>query len=160
MLAAAFALALAAAQAGDTYADEAGGDEEHPPHVLLAAWGGGAFQTGQSGGSSALYGGEAAWAFSSLDLGVAGYAYRKLPDATREWTPVALARLTQRFQTARNVEAAFTIGLGAGRVDHWQTWFQVALGIRAGAGPLFLAGEIGLEQLNQFRLAAGVGVRF
>ena len=52
------------------------------------------------------------------------------------------------------------LGLGAARPDAWQAWFQFAFGLRLGLGPLFLAGELGFEQLDLFRLAAGLGVRF
>ncbi len=160
MIAAVLALALAAAQAEDPWPEEEEAQEEHPPHVLVTAWGGGAFATTGSSRESSLLGAEAAWAFQTLDLGVAGYAYRHLPDATREWSPVTLVRLTQRFETRRGVEAAFTVGLGAGRTDHWRAWYQLALGVRVGSGPLYLAGEFGFEQLNQVRLAAGLGARF
>ena len=160
MIAAALAVALAVAQADDPYADGPEGEDEHPARVLVSAWGGSAFTTGADSGSAPLLGGEVAWAFDTVDVGVAGYGYRKLPDATREWTPVAMLRLTQRFDTGRGFEAAFTVGLGAGRPDRWEAWYLIALGVRAGAGPLFIAGELGLEQLNQLRLAAGVGVRF
>lgn len=159
MIAAALALALAAAQADDAYPYEAG-EEERRPRVIFTAWGGSAFATGSSGGNSTLLGAEASWAFQSLDLGVAGYGYRRLPDAAREWTPVAMVRLTQRVEAGHGIEAAFTLGFGAGRPDRWEAWYQIALGVRAASGPLFLAGELGLEQLNQIRLAAGVGVRF
>ncbi len=162
MIAALLALALVAAQADDPYADEAEPEAEHPPRVLVAVWGGSAIATGgdSAGHSSSLAGAEVAWAFDQLDVGVAGYEYRRLPDATREWSPVAMVRLTQRLDVRRNLQAAFTLGLGAGRVEHWEAWYQIAFGFRAGSGPLFVAGEFGLEQLNQIRLAAGVGVRF
>lgn len=135
-------------------------DEEGGKRVLLSVWGGEAFATGGNGRSSALLGGEAAWAFESLDLGVAGYGYRSLIDAKREWTPVLLLRLTQRFHTRRGLEAAFTFGVGAGRPDDWMAWFQVALGVRVNLGPLFLGGELAFEQYDLLRLAAGLGVAF
>ncbi len=158
--AAALALSLAVAQADDAYPAYEEDEGEARPHVLLSAWGGTALGEGGSGRSSTILGGEAAWAFESLDLGVAGYGYQRLPDSSREWTPVALLRITQRFRTGRSVEAAFTFGIGAGRPDGWTAWYQVAIGGRADLGPMFLGGEIAFEQLDILRLAAGLGVRF
>ncbi len=156
MIALALALSLAAAQGDDYYPEPA---EEPQSHVLLAAWGGTALENAGTGRSSTLLGGEAAWTFESLDLGVAGYGYQRLPNSTREWTPVALVRLTQRFLVRRDVEAALTFGAGAGRPDGWQAWFQIALGARVNLGPMFIAGELAFEQLDVLHLAAGVGVR-
>lgn len=135
-------------------------EDEGRRRVRLSLWGGEAFDTGGNGRSSTLLGGEAAWAFDSLDLGAAGYGYRSLRDAEREWTPVLLLRLTERFRTRRGVEAAFTFGVGAGRPDDWVAWFQVALGVRIDLGPLFLGGELAFEQYDLLRLAAGLGVAF
>ncbi len=160
MIAAALALSLAVAQADDPYQGDLEAEDEARPHVLLTAWGGTVLGSGGSGRSSTVLGGEAAWAFESLDLGIAGFGYRRLADATREWTPVALLRVTQRFRARRGVEAAFTLGLGAGRPDHWTAWYQVAIGARADFGPMFVAGELGFEYLDLLRLAAGLGVRF
>ena len=56
-------------------------------------------------------------------------------------------------------EAGFTFGGGAARVNGWQAWFQVALGLRVDLGPVFLAGEIGFEQNSLIDLAAGVGLK-
>jgi hypothetical protein len=134
--------------------------EESPRRIRLTAWGGEALASGGSGHGSALYGGEAAWAFDSIDLGVAGYGYRSIEDATRAWTPVVLLRLTERFLTRKGVEAAFTFGVGAGRPRDWTAWFQVALGVRLNLGPMFLAGELAFEQTDLLRLAAGVGATF
>jgi len=134
------------------------GDEVR--RLRLAVWGGEALDGGGAGRSSTLLGGELAWAFDSIDLGVAGYGYRSLVDATREWTPVVLLRLTERFRTRRGVEAAFSFGLGAGRPRDWIAWFQVALGARVNLGPLFIGGEIAFEQNDLLRLAAGLGVAF
>ncbi len=130
------------------------------PRLLLSAWGGEALSGGGSGRSSQLFGGEVAWAFEALDVGLAGYGYRDLPDASRRWTPVALVRLTERFKTRGGVEAAFGFGIGAGRRAGWSAWYQIALGVRVGLGPLFLGGELAFEQYDLLRLAAGVGVAF
>ncbi len=159
MVAALVILSLVVAQADD-YPDDSDLELEQRPHVVLSAWGGKAFADGGSGHGSPLFGGEAAWAFDSLDVGIAGYGYQGLPDAARDWSPVVLVRLTQRFETRKGLDATFTFGAGAGRTDRWDPWFQVALGVRGNAGPFFIAGELAFEQLDQLRLAAGVGVRF
>lgn len=158
MIAFALALSLLAAQ-GDDYPPELESEDEPQPHVIISAWGGTALAHAGTGRSSTILGGEAAWAFESIDIGLAGYAYQDVPDATREWTPVALVRLTQRFRTSREVEAALSFGLGAGRPDDWKAWFQLALGARVDLGPMFLGAEIAFEQLDILRLAAGLGVR-
>lgn len=137
-----------------------GDDADETDRLRLSAWGGEALDSGGSGRGSAILGGEVAWAFDALDLGVAGYGYRELVDAAREWTPVLLLRLTERFPTRRGLEAAFSFGVGAARPDDWEAWFQVALGIRVDLGPVFLGGEIAFEQRDLLRLAAGLGVAF
>lgn len=134
--------------------------DESPRRIRLGGWGGEALGAGGSGRGATFYGGEAAWAFDSVDLGVAGYGYRSLQDARRLWTPVLLLRLTERFQTRTGVEAAFTFGAGAGRLRDWNAWFQVALGVRVNLGPLFLAGELAFEQYDLLRLGAGLGASF
>jgi hypothetical protein len=134
--------------------------EDGPRRIRLSLWGGEALANGGSGHSSTLYGGEAAWAFDSIDLGVAAYGYQSLVNARREWTPVALLRLTERFRTGRGLEAAFSFGIGAGRPRDWTTWFQVALGVRYDLGPMFLGGELAFEQYDLLHLAAGLGVSF
>lgn len=139
------------------YDDE---DGEGTRRLILSAWGGEALDAGGSGHGSALLGGEVAWAFDAIDLGIAGYGYRSLVDSDREWTPVLLLRLTERFPTRRGLEAAFSFGVGAGRPDDWEAWFQVALGVRVDLGPMFLGGEIAFEQRDLLRLAAGLGVAF
>jgi hypothetical protein len=136
------------------------GDEDRPRRVRLSLWGGEALATGGTGHGSAIYGGEAAWAFDSIDLGVAGYGYNSLIQSNRQWTPVVLARLTERFRTRRNLEAAFTFGIGAGRPKDWTAWFQVALGVRFDLGPMFLGGELAFEQYDLLHLTAGLGVTF
>lgn len=157
------AASIAQVPGGAPYADDewdAAGqqDDEREPRVRITAWGGDALGDAGSGRTSSFAGGEAAWAFEHLDLGVAGSAYRKLADADREWTPVVLARLTQRFKTRRGVEAAFGFGVGAGQPKGWRAWYQLALGVRVPLGPLFLAGEIAFEQDDLLRLGAGLGV--
>ncbi len=159
MIAVALALSLVAAQGDDYGPGGLEAEEEARPHVLLSAWGGTALDRAGTGRSSTILGGEAAWAFESVDLGVAGYGYRDLPDATRVWTPVALVRITQRFRTRRDLEAALTLGVGAARPDNWTAWVQVALGVRIDLGPMFIGGELAFEQLDILKLAAGVGVR-
>ncbi len=165
MIAAALALSTCLAAAplaqeweAPPYADE---DVDRGERRLrLSLWGGDALATGGSGHGSTIWGGEAAYAFDTLDLGVAGYGYESLLDARRTWTPVLLLRLTERFETRRGVEAAFSFGLGAGRPRDWTAWFQVALGVRVNLGPMFLGGELAFEQYDLLRLAAGVGVAF
>ncbi len=135
-------------------------DEDDRPRLFVTAWGGEALDDGGAGRSYGILGGEVAWAFAYLDLGLAGYAYRSLPDA-RPWTPVAMVRLTQRFPMRSGVEATFGLGVGAARPDAgWDAWFQVALGARIPLGPLFLAGELGFERGDLLRLAAGLGAAF
>jgi hypothetical protein len=135
-------------------------EEERHPHVHFSAWAGEAFAGGGSGRSSAFFSAEAAWLFSRLDVGLAGSWYRSLRDASREWTPVVHTRITQRFQTRRGFEAAFSLGLGAGRPAGWVGWFQVALGMRVPLGPVFLGGELAFEQYDILRLGGGLGVEF
>jgi hypothetical protein len=162
VIAAALALALGAAPvlAQDWEPGAWDDEEERRPRLFLSVWGGEALDGGGSGGSSAVLGGEAAWAFDALDLGVAGYGYRRLEEAEREWTPVALVRIGQRFQTRRGLEAIFAFGIGAGRPDDWVAWYQVALGVRATFGPLFLGGELAFERYELLRLTAGLGLAF
>ncbi len=133
--------------------------EESAHHLSVAAWGGEAFDQSGSGGTYGLLGGEVAWAFDQLDVGVAGYGYRGLSE-TRTWTPVALLRLVQRFRMRSGVEATFGLGLGAARPSGWEAWFQVGLGARVTFGPMFLGGELAFERGSLLRLAAGLGVIF
>ena len=157
-------LALALAAAPPLAQEEWGApsddqEEERVRHVRVTAWGGDAFDTGGSGKTSTNLGGEVAWSFGELDLGIAGYGYRGLTDA-REWTPVGLVRLTQRFRMRSGVEAAFGLGAGAARPSGWEGWFQVSIGIRVPLGPMFLGGELGFERGDLFALRAGLGVAF
>jgi len=162
--AAALALCLAAPPLAQTeyepppYEEE---EEEGGRHrLLLSAWAGEALADGGAGRSSSFYGGEVAWAFEPLDVGLAAYGYRRLPESSREWTPVLLLRLTQRFRTRGGVQGAFGFGIGAGRTGGWDAWYQAALGVRIPLGPVFLGGEIAFEQFDLLRLAAGLGVSF
>jgi hypothetical protein len=138
--------------------DDFDDDEERQPRIRLTGWGGTALDDAGTGRSSTVVGGEAAWSFDSLDVGVSGAGYRELDGATRSWTPVVLARFTQRFPMRSGVEAAFGLGLGAGRPKGWTSWFQVALGVRVPLGPVFLAGELAFEERQLLRLGAGLGV--
>lgn len=142
--------------------DEPDDEDDGAPaaHLFLSGWGGEAFAGGGTGRASAFYGGEVAWAFSQLDLGLAGSFYRSLRDASRTWTPVVLTRVTQRFTTGRGLQAAFSVGLGAGRPSGWIGWYQVALGVRLPLGPFFLGGELAFERYDIIRLAGGLGIGF
>ncbi len=152
------ALALAATQGEDW--DDRGWQEEDRARVFVSAWGGQAFDVGtRAGGNAPVLGGELAYAFGFGDLGLAGYGYGLQGTASR-WTPVALLRLTNRFETRRGLDATFTFGLGAGRPDGWVAWYQVALGMRLDLGPLWLGGELSFERYDLLRLLGGVGVKF
>ncbi len=135
-------------------------DEERRPHLLVTAWGGEGLAGGGSGRASSTWGGEVAWAFSELDVGVAASWYRSLRDASRTWTPAVLMRVTQRFMTSRGFEAAFSLGFGAGKPSGWIGWYQVALGMRVPLGPAFVGAEVSFEQYDIIRPAALVGVGF
>jgi hypothetical protein len=155
------ALALATAQGEDWE------EGEYPPEenakVFISAWGGEGFDVATGAGSYAtIAGGEVAYALSFGDLGVAGYGYklRNIQDTRREWTPVALLRLTNRFETRRGLEATFSVGVGAGHPVDWVAWFQIALGMRLDLGPIWLGGELAFERYNLLRLLGGVGVKF
>ncbi len=133
--------------------------DERTHRLSVAAWGGEAFVESGSGGSFGVLGGEVAWSFDQLDLGLAGYGYRGLSD-TRAWTPVALVRLVQRFPMRSGVEATFGLGVGAAKPSGWEAWFQVALGARVAFGPMFLGGELAWERSDLLRLTAGLGWTF
>jgi hypothetical protein len=145
----------------ETWEAEAWPEEgARPPRVLLSVWGGEAYAAGGSGRNTGFVSAEAAWAFRAVDVGIAGARYGMLRDASRPWTPVVLARFTQRFKTGRGVEAAFGFGLGAARPAGWIAWYQVSLGVRVPLGPLFVAGELAFEQYDLLRLGGGLGVAF
>jgi hypothetical protein len=146
----------ALAQDEETYSEPSAGERVH-----VVAWGGTLLDLRGNSSAAGLAGGEVAYSFDSLDVGIMAQGYRlDRARSTREWTPVVLLRLEQRFETRRGLEAIVALGLGAARPIDWQAWFQFAFGLRLGLGPLFIAGEVGFEQLDLFRLAAGVGVRF
>lgn len=152
-------LSLATAQV-DPWDEDDYDEEQDRDRILVSVWGGNAWETGtRGGGSFPLAGGEIAYAFDSIDVGVAGYGYR-LPEKKDPWTPVVMLRLVNRFQTGRGLEATFGFGLGAARPDDWVAWFQVALGVRLDLGPAFVGGELAFEQYDVLRLAGGVGLRF
>jgi hypothetical protein len=162
----ALALALAAPLAQEEWQPPPAFDDDEEdaggrPRFFLSAWGGQALEDGGGGPSHGVLGGEVAWAaLEHLDLGLAGYGYRGLPEAVRATTPVALVRLIQRYPTRAGVEATFTVGIGAARPDDWVLWLQVALGVRVVLGPLFLGGELAFEQYDLLRLTGGLGVSF
>jgi hypothetical protein len=148
-------LAAAAQEEEEVYARAPSGR-----HLHLTGWGGSLIDTGGEFPAAGFAGGEVAWAFEALELGVLAQGYH-LGRRTRDpWTPVILARIRERFETRRGLDATVGFGIGAGRVDRWETWFQFAVGLRLHAGPLFVAGEVGFERLDLFRLAGGLGVAF
>ena len=152
-------LALERTNRQDEY-DWEGQAQERAPRLFIIAWGGEAFGLGGGDvGDGAAFGGEVSYAMPFGDLGLWGSGY-KVREGGDEWAPIMLLRLTNRFQTGRGLEAAFTFGGGAGRpVENWRLWFQVALGLRMDLGPLFLAGELSFEQDQLLRASAGLGVK-
>jgi hypothetical protein len=163
VLASLLAIALAAVPGSpetyDPFEEEAPASRDRP-RLALTAWGGsylGAPGSNRSSGS--LLGGEATWSFDSIDLG-AQATWAQVRDGSTALSPVLLLRIGQRFRTRRGLEASFSLGIGAGRPERWEAWFQVALGVRFDVGPIFLTSELALEQSDLIRLAGGVGVRF
>jgi hypothetical protein len=131
-----------------------------PRRLSLMAFGGELSALSGSGRRSAsVYGGEVAWRFDVVELGVLAQAAR-LRRGPEEWSPVVLARVTERFRSRGGLEGSITFGVGGAREDRWRTWFQVALGARLDLGPIFIGGEVGFEQADYVRLAAGLGTRF
>ena len=152
--------ALAAAQEDEDTYSEGPGPSEH--HLYLSALGGTLLDLQSGHGSAALFGAEVSYSLPFIDVGILAQAYKL--DSSRSvhgTTPVLLLRLEQSFETARGLDAVLAFGMGAARTRQtsWEAWFQFAIGLRLGVGPLFIAGELGFEQLNLFRLAAGIGVR-
>ncbi len=115
--------------------------------------------TGSAAPSAGVYGGEVAWRFDAVELGVLGQ-YARLRTSAREWSPIALVRITERFQSRRGLEGSITFGLGTAYEDRWRSWFQVALGARIDLGPIFVGGEVGFEQADYVRVVGGLGTRF
>lgn len=157
-LAAALALSLAAPPDDDW---EEGGYYEPARHLQLTAWGGGSVLLDRSGATSPWLGAEVGYSFAEAALSVLFEEHHYGDPAARTWTPVAVARLEQRFETRRGLEGTLTLGLGTGRPSQsWTFWYQVALGVRLGGDPFFLRGELGFERDNYFRAGAGLGVAF
>jgi hypothetical protein len=159
MLPVLLAAALAAASGADAVDDEDQPVGDDRSRLSITAWGGEVFATGTRVRSAPLLGVEAAWAFDAVELGILGQAYRLRPTPARDWSPVVLARLTERFDTRKGIEASLSFGAGAGRLERWVAWYQVALGVRMELGPMFVSGEIGFEQYDLVRLVGGVGFR-
>lgn len=159
LLAAALLASTGPGDAYDPFEDPPPGGQERP-RLHLTAWGGaftGAPGSGRDGG--ALLGGEVAWSFDAMDVGVQALAAQLDAGGSRS-SPVLLLRLGQRFETRQGLEATFTLGMGAARRDRWEAWFQVGLGGRLDLGPVFVAAELAFEQADLIRLAGGLGVRF
>lgn len=157
-LLAAALLASSPAAAYDPFEDAPPGESR--PRLLVTGWGGGFVGTPGSGrAGGALGGGEVAWSFDAMDVGVQALAARLGP-AAEGTSPLLLLRLGQRFETRRGLEAVFTLGVGAARRDRWDGWLQVGLGARVPLGRLFLAAELAFEQDDLLRLAGGLGARF
>jgi len=148
----------ARADDGDVFDEPERGDE--PGRLSLTLLGGELMAlSGSTRRSASHLGGEVAWRFDAVEVGVLGQAAR-LRTTADEWSPVVMLRLTERFMSRRGLEASFSFGLGAAREERWKTWFQVALGVRLGLGPIFVGGEIGFEQADYVRLAGALGTRF
>jgi hypothetical protein len=156
------AAALLALQAA-SWDDELPEYVEQRPHVQLSLWGGGATLLDRGGGTTPFLGAEAGWLFSQQTLSLLFDAHRYGADlSTRTWTPVALVRLEQRFETQRGLEAALVVGIGAGKPERsWIAWYQFGLGVRLLLGdPFFVKGELGFERDNFFRFGGAVGLSF
>jgi hypothetical protein len=128
--------------------------------IHVTAMGGALFDLRGSGETYSFVGGEVAYSFEQMDIGILAQGYRLGQRATSLWSPVVMARFLQRFETRKGLEATFGVGLGAGKTDTWRGWYQLALGMRLIEGPLFIQGELGFEQLDLFRLGGGIGFRF
>jgi hypothetical protein len=159
LLAAALLPAVAVAQDDDEYTFTPPPPERD--HLHLSALGGVLFSTSGRSETYEFAGVEAAFVLESADLGVLVQGYHLgTQRANAEWSPVILARFLNRFETARGLEATFGLGIGAGRATGWTAWYQIVLGMRLIEGPIFITGELGFEQLDLFRLAGGIGLRF
>jgi len=143
----------------EPFEEEGGMGDRDDTGPYLVGWGGEAWDAA-GGFSTSVFGAEAGYSFSALDLGVAGYGYKNL-FKDGETSTVILGRIGERFVSHRGLEGYLAFGFGSARnVNHWTGWFQVALGFRLLAGPLFVSGEVTFEQQNLIRLGAGLGVRF
>lgn len=155
-------LALALAAASEPADDDA--EDEPSPQVdtgpVLTAVGGLAIEAFQANGRTFPFAGvQAGWSFGDLELGLLAQAYRFGDAAVTPWSPIVLVRLDQRFETMRGAFADLGIGIGAGRVDSWQAWFQATVGIRLERGPVILGAEVGFEQNQLLRLGASLALK-
>jgi hypothetical protein len=155
------ACALALASATDDDWEESRW-EEPIRHLQLTAWGGGSILLDQSGAASPWLGAELGWSFPDVGLSAMFEEHRYGRDlASRTWTPVAVARLEQRFETRRGLDGTLVVGLGAGKPEtSWIFWYQLAIGVRVGGDPFFLRAEVGFERDNFLRLGAALGLAF
>jgi hypothetical protein len=144
----------------DGYEEElAEADELEPgPRLHVAGWGGSLYDVKARDGIP-FGGGQVSWAVDAFDVGVLVQAYKFGRErAGAAWRPVVLARVEERFETGRGLEATAAFGAGAGRERSWTAWFQLALGMRVRRGPLFAGVELGFEQDRFLRLGANLGV--
>ncbi len=169
--AAALALALLGAP-DDDLDDERPRYEDSSRHFELAAWGGNSWLVGQGQSGSGPFGGaELGWAFETTTLGLLyerhGYRESGVPVSA----DVGVLRVEQRFESYRGLEGMLTLGLGAGQVRSrqtpdgrvatvWEFWYQLALGVKLGSGPVFVKGEFGFERQSWVRVGAALGVAF
>ncbi len=154
----AMALLAPADQPGDDEEDVA--EDSGPSGLVLDAVGGLAIEAFQQNGRTFEFAGaQVGWAFGDVEVGVLAQAYKFGSAAVTPWSPVLLLRLDQRFETARGVSADLGLGVGAGRTDRWQAWYQATLGVRLDQGPVILGIEMGFEQNALLRLGAMIGVR-
>lgn len=149
------ALSLLAATEEATGAPETAKDLG--PYAI--AWGGTSLSALPGGSSVAAYGAEAGYSLPALDVGLVGYGYDNLYQKGKT-APVFLARLGERFEWRRGLEASVLFGAGAARLSKWQAWFQAAFGLRWFFGRLFIEGELSFEENDLVRLDGGLGVRF
>jgi len=135
---------------------------EQRPHVQLSLWGGGATLLDRGGGTTPFLGVEAGWLFAEQTLSVLFDAHRYGQDlSSHAWTPVLLARLEQRFESQRGLQASLILGIGAGRPERsWIAWYQFGLGVRLVGDPFFVKGELGIERDNFLRFGGAVGLSF
>ncbi len=156
----AMALLSPADQPGDED-DEDVVDQAGPSGLVIGAVGGLAIEAFQANGRTFEFAGaQVGWSFGGdMEVGLLAQAYHFRDAAVAPWSPVLLLRLDQRFETARGVSADLGLGLGAGRTDQWQAWYQATLGIRLEKGPVILGAELGFEQNALLRLGASLGFR-
>lgn len=161
-LALAAALLLQAPQGWDPDEPQRYDEDRRDRHLELTAWGGSSLDLAPGGAFAPWAGAELGWRFSESVLSLLYEAHHYAPArADRSWTPVILARVEQRFETLRGLQGTFAFGIGAGRpLRAWEVWLQVALGLRAEAGPFFVRGELGFERQSDLRLGGGAGLAF